>query len=55
MRRRRFVFGLLSISALAPGLPAFAQQPSRMRRVAVLMLYPEKDPQGQVRADEGME
>src|ERR1700742_4738246 len=51
MRRRRFVFGLLSISALALGLPALrAQQPSRMRRVAVLMLYPEKDPEGQVRA-----
>ena len=51
MRRRRFVFGLLSISALAPGLPGLrAQQPSRLRRVAVLMLYPEKDPEGQVRA-----
>jgi putative ABC transport system substrate-binding protein len=51
MRRRRFVFGLLSISALAPGLPALrAQPPSRLRRVAVLMLYAEKDPQGQARA-----
>ncbi len=51
MRRRRFVFGLLSISALAPGLPALrAQQPSRLRRVAVLMLYAEKDPEGQARA-----
>jgi putative ABC transport system substrate-binding protein len=51
MRRRRFVFGLLSISALALGLPALrAQQPSRMRRVAVLMLYAEKDPEGQARA-----
>jgi putative ABC transport system substrate-binding protein len=51
MRRRRFVFGLLSISALAPGLPASrAQQPSRLRRVAVLMLYAEKDPEGQARA-----
>src|SRR6202012_5003229 len=27
-----------------------AQQPSRMRRVAVLMLYAEKDPEGQARA-----
>jgi putative ABC transport system substrate-binding protein len=51
MRRRRFVFGLLSISALAPGLPALrAQQPSRLRRVAVLMLYAERDPEGQARA-----
>ena len=51
MRRRRFVLGLLSISALAPGLPALrAQQPSRLRRVAVLMLYAEKDPEGQARA-----
>jgi putative ABC transport system substrate-binding protein len=51
MRRRRFVFGLLSISALAPKLPALrAQQPSRLRRVAVLMLYAEKDAEGQARA-----
>jgi ABC-type uncharacterized transport system substrate-binding protein len=51
MRRRRFVFGLLSIPALAAGLPALrAQQPSRLRWVAVLMLYAEKDPEGQARA-----
>jgi len=51
MRRRRFVFGLLSISALALKLPALrAQQPSRLRRVAVLMLYAERDPEGQARA-----
>jgi len=51
MRRRRFVFGLLTISALALDLPALrAQQPSRLRRVAVLMLYGEKDPEGQARA-----
>jgi putative ABC transport system substrate-binding protein len=51
MRRRRFVVGLLSISALALRLPALrAQQPSRLRRVAVLMLYAEKDPEGQARA-----
>jgi putative tryptophan/tyrosine transport system substrate-binding protein len=51
MRRRRFVFGLLSISTLAAALPALrAQQPSRLRRVAVLMLYAEKDPEGQARA-----
>jgi putative ABC transport system substrate-binding protein len=51
MRPRRFVLGLLSISALALGSPALrAQQPSRLRRVAVLMLYAEKDPEGQARA-----
>jgi putative ABC transport system substrate-binding protein len=51
MRRRRFVFGLLSISAFPLGLsPLRAQQPSRLRRVAVLMLYAEKDPEGQARA-----
>jgi putative ABC transport system substrate-binding protein len=51
MRRRRFVFGLLSISALALDLPVLrAQQPSRLRRVAVLMLYAQKDPEGQARA-----
>jgi putative ABC transport system substrate-binding protein len=31
-------------------LPARAQQPSRLRRVAVLMLYAAKDPEGQLRA-----
>ena len=48
MRRRRFVSGLLSISALVLGLPALrAQQPSRMpERVAVLMLYAEDDSRG---------
>lgn len=51
MRRRRFVFGLLSISALALGSPALrAQQPSRLPRVAVLMLYAREDPEGQARA-----
>jgi putative tryptophan/tyrosine transport system substrate-binding protein len=49
MRRRRFVTGLLVLSALA--LPALrAQQQSRLRRITVLMLYPEKDPEGQTRA-----
>src|SRR5215470_12123883 len=51
MRRRRFVTGLLAASALALALPALrAQQPSRLRRITVLMLYPEKDPEGQARA-----
>jgi putative ABC transport system substrate-binding protein len=27
-----------------------AQQPQQMRRIGVVMLYPENDPQGQLRA-----
>jgi len=51
MRRRRFVTGLLSTSALALASPALrAQQPARPRRVAVLMLYIEQDREGQARA-----
>jgi len=50
MRRRRFVTGLLSTSALALASPALrAQQPARLRRVAVLMLYIEQDREGQAR------
>ena len=51
MRRRRFIAGLLGISvlALAPSA-AWTQQSSRLRRITVLMLYPEKDPEGQARA-----
>jgi putative ABC transport system substrate-binding protein len=59
MKRRQFVTGLLGISALFLRLPAsHAEQAARMRRVAVLMLYAEKDPEGQVRAGafrEGLE
>jgi putative ABC transport system substrate-binding protein len=51
MRRRRFVTGLLGISALMLASPRLrAQQPARSRRVAVLMLYAEDDPEGQARA-----
>jgi putative ABC transport system substrate-binding protein len=51
MRRRRFITGLLCISLPALALHASrAQQPSRLRRITVLMLYPEKDPEGQARA-----
>jgi hypothetical protein len=51
MRRRRFVTGLLGISALmlAPsGLRA--QQPAQPKHAAVLMLYAEDDPEGQAHA-----
>jgi putative tryptophan/tyrosine transport system substrate-binding protein len=51
MRRRRFIAGLLGISVLALAPSAgWTQQSSRLRRITVLMLYPEKDPEGQARA-----
>jgi putative tryptophan/tyrosine transport system substrate-binding protein len=46
MRRREFI-GLFSSTAVAWSLAARAQQPERMRRIGVLLGYPEGDLQAQ--------
>jgi putative tryptophan/tyrosine transport system substrate-binding protein len=48
--RRREVILLLAGTTLASSTVVRAQQPGRLRRIGVVMLYPEKDPQGQLRS-----
>jgi putative ABC transport system substrate-binding protein len=50
VRRREFIAMLAGVT-VAPVRVASAQQPIKVRSIGLLMMYPENDPQGQVRAN----
>jgi putative ABC transport system substrate-binding protein len=50
MRRRELILMFAGLAA-ARASPVRAQQSQQTRRIGVVMLYPEGDPQGQLRAD----
>src|ERR1700741_4149757 len=47
---RRGLIAALGAAMVARPMTVRGQQPDRMRRIGVLMLYPESDPEGQLRA-----
>lgn len=48
--RRREALRMFAGAAASYSFVAYAQQPRQVRRIGVIMLYPESDPQGQLRA-----